>query len=95
MLLDAGEEQRQTAFLVVVGLLVVYYITGLIKYHLYGLKAAYVGYRSKWEPTWLLRLRFIRGSVAIIGEGYKNVSRRPCLSVFWSSHYHHRHNLIS
>ncbi|GFN17292.1 hypothetical protein AtubIFM55763_004265 [Aspergillus tubingensis] len=30
-----------------------------------------VGYRSLWEPTWLVRLRFIRGSRRIIGEGYE------------------------
>lgn len=33
-----------------------------------------VGYRSLWEPTWLVRLRFIRGSRRIIGEGYEQVS---------------------
>lgn len=33
-----------------------------------------VGYRSFWEPTWLVRLRFIRGSRKIIGEGYEQVS---------------------
>jgi hypothetical protein len=33
-----------------------------------------VGHRTFWEPKWLVRLRFIRGSRSIIKEGYDKVS---------------------
>lgn len=32
-----------------------------------------VGYRARFEPTWLLRVRFIRSSRAILQEGYNQV----------------------
>lgn len=38
----------------------------------YGIPVA--GYFSHFEPAWLLRLRFIRGSRAIIRQGYEQVS---------------------
>ena len=30
-----------------------------------------VGYRSWWEPTWILRLRFVAGARSIVTKGYK------------------------
>ncbi|KAH7389952.1 cytochrome P450 [Pyrenochaeta sp. MPI-SDFR-AT-0127] len=33
-------------------------------------KAPVVGYRSSLEPTWLVRLRFVRGSQSILKDGY-------------------------
>lgn len=38
------------------------------------IKAPYVGYRSFWEPTVLLRLRFTLGAWPIIMEGYRQVT---------------------
>lgn len=34
-----------------------------------------VGHRAFWEPKWLVRLRFIRGSRSMIKEGYEKVSK--------------------
>lgn len=42
-----------------------------------------VGHRTFWEPKWLVRLRFIRGSRSMIKEGYEKVSGfsgRPVLA---------------
>lgn len=41
----------------------------------YGIPVA--GYSSHFEPAWFLRLRFIRGSRAIIRQGYEQVSGVP------------------
>jgi len=37
-------------------------------------KAPFVGYRKWWEPTLLVRARFIQGARPIIMDGYKEVS---------------------
>jgi hypothetical protein len=42
-----------------------------------GIKAPYVGYRSIFEPSWLVRLRFSKGALPQINEGYEKV----CVSV--------------
>ena len=36
-------------------------------------KAPYAGYRSAWEPTLLLRMRFIASARTIIMDGYSKV----------------------
>ena len=36
-------------------------------------EAPFVGYRSFWEPTLLLRLRFCTRALPIVTEGYMNV----------------------
>ena len=38
----------------------------------YGIPIA--GYGNIFEPAWLLRLRFIRGSRSILKQGYEKVS---------------------
>lgn len=38
-----------------------------------SVKAPYAGYRSAWEPTFLLRMRFIAGARPIIMDGYNKV----------------------
>lgn len=38
-----------------------------------GVKTPYVGYRSVFEPAWLVRLRFSRGARPMINEGYQKV----------------------
>lgn len=40
-------------------------------------KAPKVGYRNIFEPTWLVRLRFIRESRSMLQEGYDQVSYAP------------------
>ena len=39
-----------------------------------GVKAPFVGYRSILEPTSLVRLRFSKGALPQITEGYRKVS---------------------
>lgn len=68
------ESSRAQVILLLVSGLIAYCIISIIRSSFSEIKAPFVGYRSNWEPTWLLRLRFIRGSMPIIGEGYKNVS---------------------
>ena len=36
-------------------------------------KAPWVGYRSFWEPTFVLRLRFVQGALPIVLDGYNKV----------------------
>lgn len=64
---------RQAILLLGSILLFVYYIFTAIKSGVSGIKAPFVGYGSYWEPTWFLRLRFVRGSEPIIREGYAKV----------------------
>lgn len=40
----------------------------------YVLKAPYAGYRSIFEPAWLVRLRFSKGARPQINEGYRQVT---------------------
>ncbi|KAF2129173.1 Ent-kaurene oxidase [Dothidotthia symphoricarpi CBS 119687] len=42
----------------------------VINVRLYGVRAPIVGHRSIFEPAWLVRLRFIRGSRSILQDGY-------------------------
>lgn len=35
--------------------------------------APVVGHRRAWEPQWLVRFRFVRGSRAILCNGYEKV----------------------
>lgn len=42
-------------------------------------KAPYVGYRSWFEPTWLVQLRYFASANSIISEGYKKVHRSHLL----------------
>lgn len=57
------------------GIYSLWYLVGpALKQHNTSNQPPIVGCRSRWEPTWLVRLRFIRGSRKIIGEGYERVS---------------------
>ncbi|CAK97056.1 uncharacterized protein An11g09260 [Aspergillus niger] len=54
------------------GIYSLWYLVGpALKQHNTSNQPPIVGCRSRWEPTWLVRLRFIRGSRKIIGEGYE------------------------
>ncbi|OJJ39637.1 hypothetical protein ASPWEDRAFT_49568 [Aspergillus wentii DTO 134E9] len=55
---------------VFLGLWSLWYLFTTLHASVTGVKAPFVGYRGFWEPTWLLRLRFIRGSRGILAEGY-------------------------
>lgn len=40
--------------------------------------APFVGYRSAFEPRWLLRLRFSKGAMPMVQEGYRKVFLKQC-----------------
>lgn len=58
---------------------VVFWITTSLIRSLYtrvlgtSVKAPYAGYRSIFEPAWLVRLRFSGGALPQINEGYEKV----------------------
>ncbi|KAI8648839.1 Ent-kaurene oxidase [Fusarium sp. Ph1] len=56
--------------IIIAGLSCFYAITLLTSY-LFGVKVPYVGYRSLFEPTWFVRLRFVWAGGSIISEGYQ------------------------
>ncbi|EGD92135.2 hypothetical protein H112_00209 [Trichophyton rubrum D6] len=60
---------RQGFALFIVAILSLH-LFNVFKESLFGVKAPMVGYRSFFEPKWLLRLRFVRGSMSIIRGGY-------------------------
>ncbi|KAH8199172.1 hypothetical protein TruAng_006641 [Truncatella angustata] len=67
--LAARDIQANTLFVsAVAGLLLLKFLSA-IKQHYSGVKAEAVGYKSSFEPGWLVRLRFVRGSTPIIREG--------------------------
>lgn len=50
-----------------------------------------VGHRTFWEPKWLVRLRFIRGSRSMIKEGYDKVSSlSDWVAILWVYKAHQR-----
>ena len=54
--------------------LVFYYLINSIKARLkYNINAPVAGYKSSWEPEWLLRLRFPFTSKEILYSGYDKV----------------------
>lgn len=54
-------------------LVVVYYVLDAIRAFIFEVKAPVVGYRSFWEPGWLVGLRFSRGSGPMLREGYQKI----------------------
>jgi hypothetical protein len=56
------------------GFLSFVYLVSFLNEVFFGVKAPIAGQRSKLEPAWLLRMRFIRGSRTILGDGYNKVS---------------------
>lgn len=66
-------EPREPLNLIVAALL----STFLLSYILSGgarVKAPYAGYKGFWEPTYLLRIRYMWSGRRIIDEGYQKVS---------------------
>ncbi|KAM5449476.1 putative ent-kaurene monooxygenase [Microsporum audouinii] len=63
-------KSRQGVILFIVVIFSLHFLKTL-KERLFGIKAPVVGYRSFFEPGWLLRLRFVRGSTSIIRGGYE------------------------
>ncbi|KAK9775109.1 putative Cytochrome P450 monooxygenase [Seiridium cardinale] len=70
-ILAARDIQINTLFVSAIAGLLVLNIFSAIKQHYSGVKAEAVGYRSLFEPGWLVRLRFVRGSTPIIRDGYR------------------------
>jgi hypothetical protein len=68
---DSG---RQVIIILATGMLVVvFYVLDAIRAFIFDVKAPVVGYRSSWEPGWLVGLRFARSSAPMLREGYQKV----------------------
>ncbi len=50
------------------------FVTSMVLPVFDGVKAPFVGYRSILEPAFLVRLRFAKGALPQITEGYRKVS---------------------
>lgn len=54
-------------------LLSFYYVVNFMRQNVGSVDAPVIGYRSMFEPGWLLGVRFVRGSAPIIRDGYAKV----------------------
>lgn len=66
-----GIERKSWAALLCAGLALI--ITISVRADQRKAIAPYSGYRTWFEPTWLVRLRFLRNAQEIISEGYQKV----------------------
>ena len=57
----------------ILGAIISIYIARVIQSHFGGIKAPVVGFRSAWEPAFFVRLRFSKGALPMISEGYQKV----------------------
>ncbi|RYP17322.1 hypothetical protein DL765_004613 [Monosporascus sp. GIB2] len=67
---DVKWDGRQLSFLVFTSILAIY-VSRILHSALYGIKAPVVGYRSTFEPGWLVGLRFVTESGSMITDGYR------------------------
>jgi hypothetical protein len=67
-------EQTNLIVLCCSGLFVLLYLKSIVQNALFSVKAPVIGHRSIFEPEWLVRVRFVRGSREILREGYSKVS---------------------
>ena len=67
-------ERTSLVFLVCSGLFLLSYLRSVLEGAFPNVKAPVVGHRSIFEPKWLVRLRYVRGSREILSEGYSKVS---------------------
>ena len=65
---------RSNLAVLILGVFTCYFIASILKSLSVGVDAPVVGYRSFFEPTWLVRLRFVLGGRAMIQTGYERVS---------------------
>jgi len=65
---------RSNLAVLILGIFTCYFIACILGSLSFGVDAPIVGYRSFFEPTWLVRLRFVLGGRAMIQTGYERVS---------------------
>lgn len=70
---NSSKFQFSLSQVILVGLATVLIIKALLQTFNNGMKIPFVGYRSAFEPSWLVRLRFSRAALPIIQEGYRKV----------------------
>jgi len=76
--IGAEENHHQIALGCVIALGLVLILTFRVYFQIFdGVKTPYVGYRSVFEPAWLVRLRFSHGARPMINEGYQKVWANP------------------
>jgi hypothetical protein len=71
-----GNDWKENRWWLVAGGILAFYVFNVVNETLFTVKAPVVGYRSFFEPSWLLGFRFVRGSAPIIQEGYQKVCIR-------------------
>lgn len=71
--LDPASQDRSQIYLVLLGVLAAVYLIQDWIASSKAFKAPFVGFRSKWEPKWLVGLRFSQGAFAQVNEGYQRV----------------------
>ncbi|KAI9847160.1 MAG: hypothetical protein M1837_003022 [Sclerophora amabilis] len=64
------ETARSNVYLLIPGLITLYLIQGYLTSRK-AFKAPFVGFRSIWEPKWLVGLRFSNGALSQVNEGYR------------------------
>jgi hypothetical protein len=71
---NAVDRKSEWVIVLTLATIVISHLIGQVKQRLFGVKAPSVGYRSKFEPGWLVRLRFVRGSNSILRDAYTKVT---------------------
>ena len=59
--------------IILIGFVAVFTIRIFLQTFDKGMKVPFVGFRSAFEPSWLVRLRFSRGALPMVQEGYRKV----------------------
>ncbi|KAF7513028.1 hypothetical protein GJ744_011294 [Endocarpon pusillum] len=75
------QDDRDPTHMAILGLIMALFAKFALTFSDSSKKAPYVGFRSVFEPAWLVRLRFARGAIPMINEGYekfKNSMYRVC-----------------
>ena len=67
-------ERTSLVVLICSGLFLLSCLRSVLEGAFSSVKAPVVGHRSIFEPKWLVRLRYVRGSREILREGYGKVS---------------------
>ncbi|KAI9926545.1 hypothetical protein ASPWEDRAFT_119143 [Aspergillus wentii DTO 134E9] len=70
-LADPASQDRSQLYLALLGVLAAVYLIQNWIASTKVFKAPFVGFRSKWEPKWLVGLRFSQGAFAQVNEGYQ------------------------
>jgi hypothetical protein len=75
--LDLPEDSgRRNVYLLTFGAIAVVYLLQSLYASSKTFKAPFVGFRSKWEPRFVVGLRFSNGALSQVTEGYQKVCQQ-------------------